>query len=105
MAAMSFSRSCIDLGMILRRKGGLNKHKIAPFQLGTTWKSVDLLGEAVVFDFSSPFHLGMLQKGFELFNLTFKGTAFILCTMGTIGMSKSTRENNTVYPPIRCFSR
>jgi hypothetical protein len=90
MAAMSFSRSCIDLGRILKRKDGLNKLKIAPFQLGATRKSVDLLSEAVVLDFSFPFHLGMLQKGFELFDLTLKRTAFILCIMGTIGLSKST---------------
>jgi len=84
MAAMSFSRSCIDLGRILRRKSGLNKLKTAPFQLGATRKSVDLLGKAVVFDFSFPFHLGMFQKGFELFDLTLKRTAFILYTIGTI---------------------
>ena len=35
----------------------------------------------------------MLQKGLELFNLTLKRTAFVLCIMGTIGMSKSTLEN------------
>jgi len=48
MAAMSFSRSCIDLEGILRRKGGLNKLEIALSQLGATQKSVDLLSEAVV---------------------------------------------------------
>ena len=53
---------------------------VIPFQLGTTRKGIDLLCEAIVFDLSLPFHLGMFQEGFELFDLTLKRTVFVLCT-------------------------
>jgi hypothetical protein len=81
MAAMSFSRSCIDLERVSTRKGDRNNFKkVALFQLSATRKSIDLLSEAIVFDFSLPFDLGMFQKGFELFDLTLERTTFILCT-------------------------
>jgi hypothetical protein len=55
---------------------------VAPFQLGATGKSIDLFSEAIVFDFPLPFHLGMFQKGFELFDLALERTMLILCKTG-----------------------
>jgi hypothetical protein len=72
MAAISFSKSCIELEGRQHEKVIAANRKTTPLQLGTTRKSIDFLSENIVFYFLLPLFLSMLQAGFQLFNLAFE---------------------------------